>query len=73
MIDWMNKKAQKTEEEVLFDSLCEDYLKLFGEYYPLNWGVNDSITEDIETIKNCLKTGEPVKKFKYDTSGGKVY
>ena len=73
MASWMDRKPKKTELESKFDALCKDYFVTFGEPYPVQWGINSSMEDDIASIQECLKTGTVKQVKDYDTSGGKVY
>lgn len=56
-------EPNKTTEELEFDALCEQYEKRFGR--GVGYSIGDyapaSIEEAIEEIRECLRTGVPLK------------
>jgi len=65
MID-LNRKPKKSQQEQEFDALNSEYIKAFGEPYVFDIGFPASWDEVLEDIKNCLTTGKPQKKPKYE-------
>ena len=72
MLDWMNRKVEKTETEKEYEKLKVEYFEAFEEEYPSEWGVSD-MKKEIAEMKECLELGVVKKPKGFDTSGGKLY
>ena len=72
MIDFNVEPAPKSNEELLFDQLNEEYSGKFGRPYVFAVGVDSKTwSEVIADIRRCIDTGEPQAQPEY--SSGNVY
>lgn len=66
MLD-LNRKPEKSKEEIEFDRLNKQYEDLFGAPYAFFIGISGvSWTETLEDIQRCIDTETPQKKPEYD-------
>lgn len=66
MID-LNRKPEKSKEEIEFDELNKQYEEKFGKSYGFFIGMyTPSWEEALKDIKKCLESGEPQRMPDYD-------
>lgn len=66
MLD-LNRKPKKSQEELEFDALNDQYVKTFGTPFEFFVGTySPSWAEAIEDIRKCLETGIPQKPPEYE-------